>query len=319
MAHFSIRAFRALIFAGTAVYLLGSCTATKQSLAVKDEAVNLKVAEEPNVLDYAALEQQKIPKLADRMETARGIPLSMLGGAVSLATDLIKKVIAKDRAKYVQEYSVGLTDMYFYDQLSTESAFDPIGMQFKGFTVYRTFTNDQGKMDTALKVVFGIDMQHPYEIINNSIFRLRVQELQLNYTKVKMTAAQKKTINMDFEIVFNTSYVNESGVLFKDVELGRFFLLLREMPVDRTLPNYNSYYADLNGKMVDGKSFIVPRSFGYYVAGTGKTGKSYSQGAYTITVNIKESAKDKFVTKIIADNSDKLIDMLGDKAKQSLR
>ena len=297
---------------------LSSCTATKQSLAVKDEAVKLKVEETPNVLDYAALERQNIPKLADRLETSRGIPIAMLGGAVSLATDLIKKMIAKDREKYVQEYSAGLTDMYFYDQLSTESAFDPIGMQFKGFTVIRTFTNKEGKQDTALKIAFAVDTRQPYEIINNSIFRLRVEEMQLNYTKVKMTSAQKKTINMDFEIVFNTSYVNELGTLFKDVELGRFYLLLRNMPVDKSLPNRTSYYTDLNGKLLDGKSFIVPRSFGYYVAGTGRTAKSYSQGAYTISVNIKESALDKFVTKVIADNSDKLIDLLGDKAKEKL-
>ena len=316
---YSTRAIRALVILVTVTYLLSSCTASKQSLAVKDEAVNLQVSESPNVLDYAVLERQKIPTLADRMETSRGIPIAMLGGAVSLATDLIKKMIAKDRAKYMQEYSVGLTDMYFYDQLSTESAFDPIGMQFQGFTVIRTFTNDEGKQDTALKVTFGVDTRQPYEIINNSIFRLRVEEFQLNYTKVKMTNAQKKTINMDFEIVFNTSYVNEHGDLFKDVELGRFYLLLRGMPVDKSLPNRASYYTDLNGKLLDGKSFIVPRSFGYYVAGTGRTGKSYSQGAYTITVNIKESALDKFVTKVIADNSDKLLDLLEDKAKEKLK
>jgi len=319
MARYSTHAIRASVIAVTAIYLLSSCTTSKQSLAVKGEAVNLEVYESPNVLDYAILERQKIPTLADRLETSRGIPISMLGGAISLATQLIKQVIAKDREKYVQEYSVGLTDMYFYDQLSTESAFDPIGMQFQGFTVIRTFTNDEGKQDTALKVKFGVDTRQPYEIINNSIFRLRVEELQLNYTKVKMTSAQKKTINMDFEIVFNTSYVNEQGDLFKDVELGRFYLLLRGMPVDKSLPNRTSYYTDLNGKLLDGKSFIVPRSFGYYVAGTGKTGKSYSQGAYSVTVNIKESALDKFVTKVIADNSDKLLDLLEDKAKEKLK
>ena len=319
MAHYSTQAIRALVIAITAIYLLSSCTTSKQSLAVKGEAVNMEVYESPNVLDYAILERQKIPTLADRLETSRGIPISMLGGAVSLATQLIKQVIAKDREKYVQEYSVGLTDMYFYDQLSTESAFDPIGMQFQGFTVIRTFTNDEGKQDTALRVKFGVDTRLPYEIINNSIFRLRVEEFQLNYTKVKMTNAQKKTINMDFEIVFNTSYVNEQGDLFKDVELGRFYLLLRGMPVDQSLPNRTSYYTDLNGKLLDGKSFIVPRSFGYYVSGTGKTGKSYSQGAYSVTVNIKESALDKFVTKVIADNSDKLLDLLEDKAKEKLK
>ena len=319
MARYSTHAIRGLVIALTAIYLLSSCTASKQSLAVKGEAVNLEVFESPNVLDYAVLERQKIPTLADRMETSRGIPISMLGGAVSLATQLIKQVIAKDREKYVQEYSVGLTDMYFYDQLSSESAFDPIGMQFQGFTVIRTFTNAEGKQDTALKVRFGVDTRQPYEIINNSIFRLRVEDFQLNYTKVKMTSAQKKTINMDFEIVFNTSYVNEQGDLFKDVELGRFYLLLRGMPVDQSLPNRASYYTDLNSKLLDGKSFIVPRSFGYYVSGTGKTGKSYSQGAYSITVNIKESALDKFVTKVIADNSDKLLDLLEDKAKEKLK
>src|SRR4030095_4472170 len=101
MRKYSTNVIRAFTFAlCILLFALCSCTATKQSLAVKDENVNLKVEETPNVLDYAVLEKQNIPKLADRLETSRGIPIAMLGGAVSLATDLIKKMIAKDREKY---------------------------------------------------------------------------------------------------------------------------------------------------------------------------------------------------------------------------
>ena len=69
---------------------------------------------------------------------------------------------------------------------------------------------------------------------------------------------------------------------------------------------------------VDGRSFIVPRSFGYYKAQDGSVAKSYSQGAYSITAKVTETAKDKFVTKILVDNSDNIIDMLGKGAKKAL-
>lgn len=304
--------FFALFFAG--------CKTTEYGYAVKDEKVSMKIEEKPDVLNYAALKQLEIPSLSDRAERARGGSrgLPLVSTAVSLATDAIKKMIANDRKKYIADYSFALTDLYFYDQLSAESAFDPVGMQFSGFTLLRTFVTKNGNTDTAFIAHFVLDTTHPDEIINNSIFRLRLKDLQLDHTKAKMTKAQKKTINMDIEVTFITSYVNEWGQLFDKIELGKFYLLLRNAPLDKNDLDYPSYYKTMENKPITGKSFIVPRSFGYHMASKNAAERSFSQGAYSIMVKVKESTKDKFVTTLLVDNSSKLIDALGGKTKEIL-
>lgn len=282
-----------------------------------DEETTMKIDEKSDVIDYAKLKEQRVPQLGDR-GNSRGLVLGpLLGSAVSLATDAVKKMIAKDREKHTAEYGFAMTDLYFYDQLSTESAFDPIGMQFNGFRVVR-LVEKNGITDTAMIADFALDTSRPYEIINNSIFRLKLKNLKLNYAKAKITSGQKNELNMDFEISFKTSYVNDMGQLFNDVELGKFYFLVRNAPIDKTEERYDAYYKNLQGKMLDGKSFIVPRSFGYHVVGPNQTKPSFSQGAYAIQVNVRESSKDKFVTKVLVDNSGKIIDMLGEKAKGAL-
>ena len=130
--------------------------------------------------------------------------------------------------------------------------------------------------------------------------------------------AKEVAERLDVEITFNSSYVNEMGQLFDNVELGKFYLLLREAPMDKNSPAYTHYYDSLRGTRVDGRSFIVPRSFGYYKDESGNVNKSFSQGAYSISVKVTESANDRFVTKVISDNSSQIIDMLGNGAKRIL-
>ena len=57
-----------------------------------------------------------------------------------------------------------------------------------------------------------------------------------------MTAAQKNIINMDIEISFRTNYVNGDGQLFDNVELDKFYLLLRNAPLDKNSEGYDTYY-----------------------------------------------------------------------------
>ncbi|MEO6612115.1 MAG: hypothetical protein ABIT05_02835 [Chitinophagaceae bacterium] len=302
------------------------CKILTHSTALKDESADMAIKEKHDVISYASIRRQQIPSFAERASKnafpdslgSRGLFGPILGGAVSLATNAVKKMIAKDRARYVANYSFALTDLYFYDQLSVESVFDPVGMQFGGFILVRTFTNNENQTDTAFIARFELDTTSTNEIINNSIFRLKLADLQIRYTKVKMTRAQKNNINMDVEITFNTSYVNEQGQLFDNVELGKFYLLLRNAPMDKTSPNYTHYYDSLKGTRVDGRSFIVPRSFGYYKDENNIFGKSYSQGAYSISVKVTENANDKFVTKVLSDNSSQIIDMIGRGAKNAL-
>lgn len=308
-----------LIVLSASVLLFSHCKSTEFGYAVKDERTRMKVQENPNAINYLALKKQEIPSLADRassLSTGRGFPITpLVGGAVSLATNAIKQMIANDRKKYIADYSFALTELYFYDQLSTESCFDPVGMQFSGFTLIRTFVNKEGHTDTAFRAQFSLDTTKQNEIINNSIFRLKLKDLELKYTKAKITSGQKNAINMDIEITFLSSYVNNIGQLFDNIELGKFYLTLRNAPLDKNAENYTSYYSGLKGQAVEGRSFIVPRSFGYYINEENESKKCFSQGAYSIRVKVKESSKDKFVTKILVDNSGKIIDALGDKAK----
>jgi len=298
---------------GLVVFALGiSCKSTQFGYAVKDEQKDITIREGRDVIDYAALKQQNIQTFASRGAGAnRGLPIA---GAISIATDAIKKMIAEDRKKYTADYSFATTDLYFYDQLSTESAFDPVGLQFKGFRLVRSFVNKEGQTDTAFIASFVIDSSRSNEIISNSIFRLKLQDLTLYKTKAKITAGQKNAINMDIEITFSTSYVNSMGQLFTDVETGKFYLLLRDAPLDKNSEGFTAYYDQLKGKNLDGKSFIIPRSFGYYVDQDGQTKPCYSQGSYAISIKVKESSKDKFVAKILLDNSSQIVDGVGENA-----
>jgi len=210
-----------------------------------------------------------------------------------------------------------LNDLYFYDQLSNEGPFDPVGLQFGGFKLVRTFTNEAGSTDTAFIADIVLDTSNVYEILNNSIFRLKLKDFKLHYAKAKVAGNKDKILNMDFEITMLTSYVNESGNLFGNVVLGKFYLLLRNAPLDPAAPNYNTYYASLKNTPLTGQSFIVPRSFGYRKE-SGNFVRTYNQAAYSIQVKVNESSKSVFVNKLLLNNAKVLIDAGGEKLEESL-
>lgn len=297
--------------------LLISCAGSRQGSASQREEVQMNIMEKPDVINYASLQMQDVPDMASRGSGSRGPLTGIVGGAVSLATNAVKQMIAKDKKKYNATYSYGLTDLYFYDQLSLEGPFDPLGLQFSGFKLVRTFDN-HGRMDTALTAEFELDAANPYEILNNAMFRLKLKSLQLNYAKAKVPG-NNNFLNMDMEITISSSYVNSQGALFKNMELGKFYFFMRKAPLDKTSPGYDDYYKGMVGKKLEGQSFIVPRSFGYHVVGKNNTQPSYSQGAYNITVDVKESSKNTFVNQLIIDNSGQLVDALGDQLKKKIK
>lgn len=297
--------------------LLTNCAGSKQGSASESEEVKMRIHEKQDVIDYASLKMQDVPDMASRSSGSRGPITGIVGGAVSLATNAVKQMIAKDQKKYNAEYNYGLSDLYFYDQLSVDGPFDPLGMQFSGFKLVRTFDNN-GVIDTALSAQFELDISNPYEILNNAVFRLKLKSLQLNYAKAKVPN-NNNFLNMDFEICFNSSYVNSQGTLFKNIELGKFYFFLRQAPLNKKEPGYDDYYKNLVGKKLDGQSFIVPRSFGYHIVEKNNAQPSYSQGAYNITVHVKESSKNTFVNQLIIDNSSQLIDALGGAIKKQIK
>lgn len=295
-----------------------SCIGGKYGSAVKSETTKVNIVEKNDLIPYAALQAQEIPTFESRTVTSRGLTPDIVGGAVSLATSAIKQMIAKDKKKYTAQYTNAISDLYFYDQLSARGPFDPLGMQFTGFKFIRTFKNGN-KIDTALQADFELDMSNPYEVINNSVFRLVLKDLKLNYAKAKVAAGSDHKLNIDFEITFTSSFVNSNAELFQDVELGKFFLFVRRAPLRQSDAGYDAYYAKLKGKKLEGKSFIVPRSLGYHISEANNLEQSFSQGAYTINIKIKESSKNTFVNQLITDNSGKLIDALGGQIKKKLK
>lgn len=302
--------------------ILISCKASEVGSATKDEALDMKIREQRNVINTERVPLQEAPNMNERLLAERGERRGLLaplaGNMVSLATNAVKKMIANDQKKYYAEYVFGLTNLYFYDQLSNESPFDPVGMQFSGFRLIRTFEPEDGATDTALIADFLLDTVNLSEVINNSMFRLRLHSLDLRYAKAKVPAGKEKILNMDIEINFMTSYVSADGKLNDSVVLGKFFFFIRKAPLDPAQPGYGEYYTSLKDSLLTGKSFIVPRSFGYHREPDGTMKAGYSQGAYSIQVKVKETSKNKFVTKLVFENANVMIDAARDQIKSRL-
>ncbi len=311
-----------VFFLTTAVVLLfWSCSYSDLGSATKSERLRMKIKEQRNILNADRLLAQEVLSLDERAEAenskSRGLIAPVATGLVSLATDAIKNIIANDQKKYIASYQFGLTDLYFYDQLSNEGPFDPVGMQFSGFKLVRTFKNSTGIDDTALIADFALDTVNSFEIINNSMFHLRLKDFQLRYAKARVSARDEKKLNIDFEITFLTSYVNSQGAIFDSVVLGKFYLFLRDAPLDKSDKGYQGYYSKLKDSLLTGKSFIVPRSFGYHREADGQTKQGYSQGAYSIHVAVKESSKNHFINTLIIQDANLMINAAGDQIKSS--
>ena len=311
----------AAVCIGIAVFLSG-CIASEVGSASKKEALHMKIKESSNVVSADKLITQQIPTMQERSLAARGDGRGLLaplaGNLISLATSAVKQVIANDQKKYAATYQFGLTDLYFYDQLSEEGPFDPVGMQFSGFKLVRTFQNSADIKDTALVADFTIDTTNISDVINNSVFRMRVKSFDLRYAKAKVAKGQQKKLNMDFEISIVSSYVGNDGKISEKVVLGKFYLLLRNMPLDHNEAGYAEYYGKLKDSLLTGKSFLVPRSIGHYRNPIGEMKQAYSRGAYSIEVKVKESSKNNFVTRMLFENANMIIDASGNGLKSKL-
>lgn len=291
---------RSLIYSLTCCFipLFFCCTPAKKSTDNKYMSIN----EHSSGLSFRKLQNQE--NLVNSEGNSRGVLDAYL---ISLATNGIKQMIDNRKKKYTAEYSMALTDLHFYNNLSTKGIFDPNGIIFRGFTLVR-LVNEDNKTDTAFVAHFLLDTANSYEIANSSMFRLKLDSLDYRIPKAKYKQ-DKKTINIDFEITFTCSYVNESGSYFSNAVLGKFYFPLRNAPIDKTDTGYAAFYQRLRNKPLTGASFIVPRSYGYYVAEDNILKPSFSWGNYSIATTVTESSKEAFVDKMISDNSDLIINI----------
>jgi hypothetical protein len=305
---------------------LGGCAGSKLGSAKKGEKVVMTAPPKRDVINYFLLkQQQKQPlTLAGRAEIrSRGAATAFTGGLLSLGISAVRQVIANEQKKYTAEWGQGLNDLYFYDQPSAEGPFDPVGMQFNGFNITRTFSKD-GQTVAALSADFEVDKDsvQANEIINDGFFRLKLKDIKINYSKAKVPKSSN-TVNLDFDIDFITSYIDQFGNLHKDVDLGKFFLSLRKAPLDSTAADYKQYYDKLKNKRLDGKAFIVPRSFGHYKTQSDSVVALYNQGMFSIAVNVRESSRNNFVNQMLINTTNLGLNYgqsaLMDKIKKNLK
>ena len=173
-------------------------------------------------------------------------------------------------------------------------------MQFNGFTIVRMC----GK-DTALKAVFEVDRSNLCEIFYDGIFRLKIKEFQFNYAKAKVWAHKEPRLNLDFSIEIYSSFISNDSRLNNNDTIGKFSLNLAGV----CLHNIDSC-KQFEGKRLEGFSFLVPRSYGYSVQAAKPI---YSQGAFSIHVNVKETANRKLVGKLMNKYSDQIFESMDQK------
>jgi hypothetical protein len=309
------------------VIFLTGCVATKSSYKTKGEEVALNITEDVSLIAYATMRPQEIPDLASR---SRGVA-DMAGKAISAAVQGIIFLVDKEKKKYTADYQSTVGQCYFYDQISPNSPFDPTGMQFTGFTLIRMIQDKKGNSDTALYARFSVDMNNAYEIINNSTFSLKLDELKVDYSKAKIMAlkwyepwswfmaSKYPKLNMDFEIVIASSYVTQDGAIFDNVPIGKFYLILRDIPMSSDDPEYKGFYESIVDKPLLGRSFLVPRSFGYYYPALNQIKPCYGQGIYNIVTNVTESSRSNFVSELLFENSTVMINQMGNTIQNKLQ
>lgn len=305
----SIRINHIIIFF-LAMIILSSCASYKYSNKRKVETINMTIINQADVIDLKKIESQEIPG-----PRSRGVGL---GDVVSLAAEGIKLLIAADKKKYTGEYTYGLSDNYFYDRISDVSPFDISGMQFSGFNLLRTVKLKDGSTDTALFISFKVITDNPYEIFNNSAFRLKIDDFVMKYGKAKIPVfkwympwtlfyKKKTSINLDVKVTFTATWTGVNSGINRDQEIGTFYLNLRDIPLGN-LEKFEEYKEQIIGMPLYGSSFIVPRSYGTYLNERKDYKPAYGQGIYDILVEVTESGRDHFVTRVVQDNSDMIVE-----------
>lgn len=293
-----------------ALLILSSCASYKYSNKRKGEQILMTISEEKDMFDLRRLQAQEIPG-----PKSRGV---MIGDMISLAAEGVKLLIEADKKKYTGEYTWGLSELYFYDRISDVSPFDVSGMHFGGFSMLRTAEVERDVQDTAFYISFKVVKENPYEIFNNAAFRLEVKDFVMKYAKAKIPVfkwympwtifyKKKTTINLDMKITFTATWSGLNSDVNRDREIGSFYLNLREVPLGDP-EKFKAYKEELTGTQLYGGSFIVPRSYGVYLDEQKNFQTVYGRGLYDILVEVTESGRDHFVTKVVQDNSERIVD-----------
>jgi hypothetical protein len=303
------------LIAVASIVLLPACASYKYSNKRKKEQIIVKVNENVNGIIRA---NDIVPQVDPSMsQGSRGLMID----AISMATDGIKSLIDMDKKKCSASYSSSKQQLYFYNYISDKGAVDPTGIQFEGIEIIRLAQVASNKVDTALYLRLVVDTQNPQEIINNSIFKMKVDSLRFNYAKAKIPSFRwylpwtifylnQNKINLDVELNFMASWMYQNGTSARSSSIGSFALNLRDIPLNTQSNEYKKFYADIKSRPLSGYSFLVPRSYGHYLTEQGETKECFGQGGYDIVINMNESGREHFVSKLVLNNSSTIVDRI---------
>jgi hypothetical protein len=167
--------------------------------------------------------------------------------------------------------------------------------------------NKNGKEDTVLYAKFIIDTTNGrwLEIMNNGIFRLRLDTIYISGSRVK-APKDVKNLSVDIEIDISSTYRSDNGDLNADKPLGKFIYSLRNAPLLNKGEKAEEYYDNLDKTKpsLTGSCFMVPRSAGYYINKEGLVQPCWGMGLFSVHVSVKETSKMKFIDKLIIWSED---------------
>lgn len=300
--------------------LLGSCVSISNTNQTKNEVTSIRIEESKEALLLTDL----APQNANVTQSRGLMTAEIIGKGVSLAVDGVKKLIEIDEKKYTAEYTSALDELYFYYNLSERGAMDPEGIQFSGINFLRMVDTKEGVRDTAVYLSLALDTSNPLDLINNGVFGLKVADFKLKYSKAKIPTTKwflpwtlffknDKKINIDFDILIKARWTTSNGILYDNIEVGHFYFNLRDIPLEAS--EQKEFTKQFIGQRIDGYSFLVPRSYGFYYSLTQSLEQCYGQGMYNIQVNVNESGKEKLVTKLVQENYETLLDELKNNIK----
>lgn len=294
--------------------ILSSCTSYQYSNKHGKEEVIMAS------LDYKEpVTLQKVVAQNNPSEVSRGFVSSdMLVQGANLAIQGVKYLIDESKKKYVAEYTGGIHNENFYASNSKSGMLDPEGIQFKGFIFERKFTDKKKEPLNAVKIAVSLDETKMEDLYFNARFYLKLDSVMIDYAKVKLNdkkwyipwtwfIKKQTTFNLDMEITILANWLDETGSIHSDVPFGKFILPLRNIPVDPGSEARKAYFEKLKNTPIAGSSYIIPRSVTYCTDKKGKSEPCFGRGNFNITVKVKESSKEGFVTKIIHENSDDLL------------
>jgi len=215
-----------------------------------------------------------------------------------------------------------LSNIKFYDANSDVGMLDPKGIIFQGFEFNRTFQDKNTDREIAVYAKFSLDESKFEDIYFNSKFYFKVDSLSVNYSKVKVNDSRwyipwtwflqkEKSFHLDFDIDLAVNWIDELGTVHTNVPFGKFILPVHDIPLTDDAETRDKYFADFKGRPLSGSSYMIPRSVTYCTNPRGQVRTCFGRGDFSISTKVIESSKKDFVSKMIMNNSDQILELKG--------